>query len=365
MTGTMVSPPLASYDADRAFGGYTLFAPSCDPPTTDQTGTIYLIDIDGRPVHRWHVGTALQSHCQLLPNGNLLYPTRDRSRIQEAGLRELEPDGTVVWEYHCRIDHDFFVAPNGHRFLHTITDHLAPAVGPELTRHPYVIEIDREKRCHWEWRGDEHVAELKTLLSDASWQAVRERIVQDYPFDWAHNNTLQRIPANATHESERDGDEDPIFRPGNLMFSYRSVNLIGVIDYPSGEIVWAWGPDVLDGQHLPHVLENGNVLLFDNGTERGWSRVIEVNPVTEAIEWEYTGSPKESFFSPYISGARRLPNGNTLICEGSKGHLFEVTEEGDVVWSFVNPYHAAHDRGSIYRCQRYTESEVAPLLTAR
>ena len=44
MTGTMVSPPLASYDADRAFGGYTLFAPSCDPPTTDQTGTIYLID---------------------------------------------------------------------------------------------------------------------------------------------------------------------------------------------------------------------------------------------------------------------------------------------------------------------------------
>ncbi len=358
----MVEPPLASYDEDRAFGGYTLFAESCDPPSSGRTGTVYLIDVGGRPVHRWHVETALQSHCQLLSNGNLLYPTRDRSRIEEAGLRELDPAGNVVWEYHCRIDHDFFVAPDGHRFLHTITDHVAPAVGPELTRHPYVIEIDRKKNLHWEWHGDEHLAELEAQLGEDTWNAVRERIEQAYPFDWAHNNTLQRIPENETFERERESDERPIFRPGNIVFSYRSLDVIGVIEYPSGEIVWAWGPDELDGQHLPHVLANGNLLIFDNGTERGWSRVIELNPRTEEIEWEYTGSPKDAFYSPYISGARRLPNGNTLICEGSKAHLFEVTPDGDVVWSFVNPYGSAHDRGSIYRCQRYTDAEVAPLL---
>ena len=82
-----------------------------------------------------------------------------------------------------------------------------------------------------------------------------------------------------------------------------------------------------------------------------------------AIEWEYTAEPRESFFSPYISGAQRLPNGNTLICEGSKARLFEVTGEGEVVWDFVNLHRAPDSRGAIYRCLRYSPSEVAGLLT--
>ncbi|MBT4940429.1 MAG: aryl sulfotransferase, partial [Rhodospirillaceae bacterium] len=71
----------------------------------------------------------------------------------------------------------------------------------------------------------------------------------------------------------------------------------------------------------------------------------------------YAGSPRLSFYSPHISGMQRLANGNTLICEGGKGCIFEVTPEGEVVWEYVsdtwthNP--AQGDVNWIFRAYRY------------
>ncbi len=111
------------------------------------------------------------------------------------------------------------------------------------------------------------------------------------------------------------------------------------------------------------MLANGNVLIFDNGTLRGYSRVIELNPLTETIEWEYVADPKEAFFSAAISGAQHLPNGNTLICEGGRARLFEVIPDGEIVWEFINPYRHENGRPVIYRCLRYSPEYVAPLLS--
>ncbi len=93
-------------------------------------------------------------------------------------------------------------------------------------------------------------------------------------------------------------------------------------------------------------MENGNILIFDNGTHRldhpiPHSRVIEVDPATKEIVWSYQEHYPFDFYSPLISGAQRLPNGNTLICEGSFGRIFEVTMEREVVWEYVNPYFVA------------------------
>lgn len=359
----MAPAGLGTYDPDRAYDGYTLCCESYDDPSESggSGGEIHLLDMEGRSVHQWQVETALQSFCELLPNGNLLYPTRDRSNLANAGVRELDPESNVVWSYHCRIDHDFQVLDDDRFLFHTISDYLAPNIGPELTRHPYLIEVDRAKDVHWEWRGDEHYEELGEHLSPSAWKYVQDRIATDYAFDWAHNNTAQVIPENEAYDPD-GGELARRVEPGNIVFSYRSVDVIGTIDYPSGEIVWAWGPDEIDGQHLPHVIENGNVLLFDNGTRRVWSRVVELDPLTEEVVWEYTSEPKEDFFSPFISGARRLPNGNTLICEGAKTHLFEVTPEGETVWSFTSPFSNHDSRGTIYRCQRYDLEYVQPLL---
>ena len=45
-----------------------------------------------------------------------------------------------------------------------------------------------------------------------------------------------------------------------------------------------------------------------------------------------------SFAGMFISGNQRLPNGNTLICSGPTGHIFEVTEDKEVVWEYINPH---------------------------
>ena len=110
----------------------------------------------------------------------------------------------------------------------------------------------------------------------------------------------------------------------------------------------AVGPGEIAHQHDPSLLDNGNILLFDNGAHRqdgscvSYSRVIEVNPTTNKIEWEYKANPPQSLYSALISGCQRLPNGNTLICEGLKGRVFEITMDGEIVWEYRSPFYALH-----------------------
>jgi hypothetical protein len=133
-------------------------------------------------------------------------------------------------------------------------------------------------------------------------------------------------------------------------------------------VIWKLGSPPLAQQHDPRPLPNGNLLIFDNGPHRRdhpapYSRVIEVDPRTRAIVWEYRDQSLFDFFSPYISGAQRLANGNTLICEGCDGRIFEVTAGGDVVWEYVSP-HFAHAAGRpglnnwVFRAFRYTPEEI-------
>jgi hypothetical protein len=57
-----------------------------------------------------------------------------------------------------------------------------------------------------------------------------------------------------------------------------------------------------------------------------------------AALWTYTSTPPESLYSAIISSAQRLPNGNTLICEGSpSGTFHEVTDQDSLVWLYVSP----------------------------
>jgi outer membrane protein assembly factor BamB len=144
-------------------------------------------------------------------------------------------------------------------------------------------------------------------------------------------------------------------RKGDLLFCIRNLNLIGILGLDEERIVWTWGPDTLDRPHQPTVLDNGNILVFDNGThKRKHSRVIELDPSTGEIVWLYESSPPEAFFSKLRGSNQRLANGNTLITESDRGHVFEVTPEGETVWDFWN-FETNEDglRSVIYRMTRY------------
>jgi len=139
--------------------------------------------------------------------------------------------------------------------------------------------------------------------------------VDDWLADFAlpHQNTLSLMPN------------------GDFLVSFRQTSVIGIVDKAIGRFTWKWGPGQISHQHHPTYLpESGRILLFDNGAHRrgvNYSRVIEVDPETNAIAWEYRGAPPISFYSYNISSAERLPNGNTLICEGAPGRIFEVTPD--------------------------------------
>jgi hypothetical protein len=120
----------------------------------------------------------------------------------------------------------------------------------------------------------------------------------------------------------------------------------------------------------------GNILVFDNGGAAGYgspnpgsvngvgnairpnSRVLEFNPVTLELVWQYSaaaaGEDATSFFSHYISSAQRLPNGNTLINEGAGGRIFEVTPKYEIVWEYVSPYFSEIKaiQNGVYRAYR-------------
>ena len=141
---------------------------------------------------------------------------------------------------------------------------------------------------------------------------------------------------------------------------------MAIINKQTKEFDWALQDYEFGQQHDVQMLPNGNILFFANGAipvgyhgpEVG-SRVIELDPKTNEIVWEYVGDPPRSFFSWFISGCQRLPNGNTLICEGLWGRLFEVTPEKEIVWDYSSPFFVEYDHPAYYnnnvvfRCYRY------------
>jgi len=171
-------------------------------------------------------------------------------------------------------------------------------------------------------------------------------------FDIMHTNSIQVI----------DRDIFGFCKKGDMLISILKLNLIAIVNPDKDELVWAWGTDELDAQHHPTLLENGNILIYDNGSSRGFTRIIELNPLTGRIVWQYKANPPENFFSKIRGSCQRLPSGNTLITESGKGRVFEVNKENEIVWDFYNPALNEKNRmrGAIYRMTRITDSKNFP-----
>jgi uncharacterized repeat protein (TIGR01451 family) len=156
--------------------------------------------------------------------------------------------------------------------------------------------------------------------------------------------------------------------------SVRNLNAVAIVDRVSGDIVWVL-TDSTRGQHTTHMLPDdmpggGNILLFDNGWTGNWSlvpnryhsRVVEIDPVTMSFPYVYTaessGYPKETFFANIMSGAQRHSNGNTLIAASKWGRIFEVTDSGELVWEYLNPFYGNNNR--VYRAYKVPLDWAAP-----
>ncbi|TNE65673.1 MAG: hypothetical protein EP335_05190 [Alphaproteobacteria bacterium] len=318
--------------------------------TSGDAPAAYLIDADGNLLHEWRrpfssfheAGDGGPEHPQpdefvhfrharVLPNGDLIALYEGTGDTPYGyGLVKLDKDSNILWKYTGCAHHQFDIAPDGRIFVltHAIIDQPAPVFGnlatPRIEDYLVILSPDgREQK--------------KIALLDAVGRSKYRQLVyavsEFSKADPLHTNTVAYIDA----ESARNF---AVGQEGQILLSFREIHSIAVLDPVTDELVWVAKGGWM-GQHDPDILPNGNILLFDNfgnfNAPEGKSRVIEFNPVTMEIVWQYKGTPDAPFESVIRADQQRLANGNTLISESSGGRILEVTREGEIVWEFVNP----------------------------
>lgn len=356
---------------DRINQGYTLITPLNTQNNLNQKGYVYLIDLYGRAVHQWE--TQLPPfHARLKPDGNLVVAliTPAENKNSPGGgrtglIQELAWNGGVVWEYkNDKLHHDFDVLPNGNIAAltwETVPQEIADNIRGGLKGTDYqgavwadaINEIDRSGNIIYSWRTSEHLDPTQNSLGPLTTRA-----------EWTHSNSIQHLEKNPLTGSEA------------YLLSLRHLNKVVMIDRASARIIWESPKNLVSYQHDATLLDNGNILIFDNNHFQKQnaklvygSRVVEVNPNTNQVVWEFMNGKsaleKASFSASIVSGAQRLPNGNTLITNGVDGHIFEVTPQNGLVWDMINPYPAsrfgAFPSRALFKGRRYSASEASQL----
>jgi len=329
---------------DKAAAGFTLFAPLLQR-------RVYLIDMAGEVAHQWDIPGQPGNYAHLQPNGNLLLATwveggPDGVAARGGLIQEIDWDGNVVWAHKdVTQHHDFRRCANGNVIYlswELMPEEAAARVqgGAPGSEHKdggiwgdYIREVNAEGETVWDWRIWEHLE------------------IENYPLthtgrrhEFGHSNTIAPI-----------GDD-------RVGICCRYLDWVGVIDRASGNLVYERHEPDWGGPHDFQSLDNGNYLIFANRNAqvpRG-SKIVEWDPTTNETVWEYWGNPSHTFDSHYISGCQRLWNGNTLICEGLWGRLFEVTPDGEIVWEYISPFTSNEhegmstgDQSTIFRAYRY------------
>lgn len=368
------------YDPARCFNGYTLWS-SLETIMTgadkagDFPGKTYLMDMHGNTVHEWTLPFP-PFYAYLLPDGHLLAglrctedPDGQRPGLPPHGMggtlgwiMELDWEGNIVFQHKdLASHHDFKKLPNGN-YIYVAWERLDEASarkvrgGMKGTEHAdgaiwsdVLREVDPQGRIVWEWRAHEHLDFEKDAIGPIH---TRE--------EWSHINDLW------------------VCENGDIVSSSRHLDEVLRIERKTGDIVWRWGSPLyidedgvqmrhsdstLGGPHDAHIIPEGlpgagNMLCYDNGMYTYRSRAVEVDVETGEVVWQSTKAPSyiqgRVPFSPYISGARRMANGNTVICEGANGHFYEVTPEQDVVWDWWRPVPGDNPTAwAVFRCFRY------------
>jgi hypothetical protein len=374
--------------------GQILFAPM------DST-TTYLIDRNGTVNHTWPSAYLPGEGVWWMGDGTILRTIKDDLSGHGGtggGIQEIQWDGTLLWDYRCNTNgnlshHDAKSLPNGDVLLivwETKTRDEAIAVG----RNPdhllgdtfipdKIIEVKPTGPTRgtvvWEWHVWDH------LIQDYDSSKANYGVVGDHPelvdinygslawvTDWMHTNSV---------------DYNQSF--DQIMISVHNFNEIWVIDHSTtseeaaghtggrsgkgGDLLYRWGNPLayqrgassdqkLFFQHDATWIKSGcpgagGILIFNNGFNRPdgyYSTVDEITPPVNndgeyylapgaaygppTETWTYIANPPTSFYSSFLSGAQRISNGDTLICNGEHGKFFEVTPQGDTIWEYTNPY---------------------------
>ncbi len=400
---------LISYDPAKTQDGYTLMIVMMATQFNPDRGAAILIDMEGNEIHRYTtaVGGGVLPGAGLLPGGSILGMDITMVPGEQSWAEVIQEawNGDVIWSYSNweNMDGIGWVARQHHDLIRegSAVGYYAPNQSVKVTEGNTMIlahaddtlsippdcsvDILDDIIYEVDWEGNQ--------TSFPVWRAIDHK--DEFGFDeaaftdlcraggdWLHVNTISRLGPNRWY------DEDPVtyshFHPDHIILDSRHAGFIIIIDHLTGAVVWRVGPDYSPGQpwdglgmlvgiHNAHMIQKGlpgagNILVYDNGGMSGWgsgsstydfnkytryySRVIEFDPVTLELVWEYSKPLGDRMSNSFIiSNAQRLPNGNTLITNGVPGQLLEVTPAKEVVWEYRNE-HAVENGLSVYRSNR-------------
>ncbi len=379
---------LFQYDIGSS-DGYTLFSPNKNT---------YLIDNCGKRVHSWQSNYNSGKSVYLLEDGSLLRTCYITNSIFSGGgsggrIERNDWNNNLLWSYDFSNTtyyqhHDIEPMPNGNilvlcweykSLIDVILSGRDPSAIADNELWPsYILEIEPQGsngiNIVWEWHLWDH------LVQDFDPSKINYGTVASHPElldinfykgdgkkDWLHCNSID-------YNEELD----------QIVISSRALNEFYIIDHSTttleaathvggnygkgGDILYRWGnpkgydngtstDQKLFGQHNVHWIDDnlqdaGKLMLFNNGLGRGFSSIDIVSPPTDgngdyfltnntfgplSPEWTYTDINPTDFYASYISGAQRLPNGNTLICDGAHGTFFEIDASNSQVWKYINP----------------------------
>ena len=414
---------LLYWDTNQTCDGYTFFGVG---------GITRLIDMEGRVVHTWPIGT----NPHMLDDGSVLDASKD-DPSGFAGFEQVSWDGSTVWSYtetrtNYAPHHDFvrifnpklgtnttlYIANKSISSNECIALGCDPANGSTYStaQMDAIVEVDMAGNIVWEWRFVDHL--IQDFDAAKSNYVGGGKTIADYPGrlnvnipgqpvqrDWLHcnaldyNQALDRIVINSVR------GEFYVIDHGNTFIAGDPTGSIALAASSAGDFLYRFGdPARYEQGDPPSILTNwtesttgnkqiggshhiswipaglpgaGHFLVFNNSQylfeHTQASYIFEINGYLDAgtndtgvyvnppdadydawpapgpntdkapkrmsrqIVWHYASKSSHGMFSHIGSGAQRLPNGNTLICADTEGHIIEVTPDGDAVWEYIYP----------------------------
>jgi len=392
-------------DTTQASKGYTLLSPM-------QSTSTYLINNDGRVVHKWSNSKYTPGRSvYLLQNGHLLRTgsVRNDSVFTGGGdggrIEEFTWGDTLVWSFNYSsttytAHHDIRRLPNGNILVlacekKSLNEMMTAGFDSSrfqsdlLTRKyimpEYLVEVQPTYpsggNIIWQWHVWDH------LIQDFNPAKQNYGVVRNHP---------ELVCTLGSLDSVGGGGSQPIFwnhanaidynsKFDQIIISCRNSSEIWVIDHSTttaeaaghtggkygqgGDLLYRWGNpkcyrmgtsanQKLFQQHNVSWIDStstggGDMLCFNNGEGRKYTSADQFTPPVDSrgfysreagkafgpsnLTWTYAATPPTSFYCTDLGGAARLTNGNTLLCNGIVGQLFEVTPDGQTVWKYVNP----------------------------
>jgi Arylsulfotransferase (ASST) len=361
LQGYAPAPPFKNvvyYNHHLALNNYNLFISAHAPQAA-------VLNMNGQILHQWHFSCASipninKEFCpdywvkaHVLDHGELI------AMVPYLGLIKLDKDSKLIWYAKGIFHHDFDIDSNGDIYAFSMaksTLNNTPIIMNKVSIYSKSGILIKELSLYDLFKKYPDPSYIKRIENPA--KSTEQSYAPYGQGDVFHANSIQII----TKEEARHSG---IFKEGQLLLSVREMGLIMAVDPSLEKIVWLMDAGIWHkGQHSAKLLNNGNILVFDNFYTNTLSRVIEFNPLSRKVIWDFQ-NPKDRFFSGLIGECYRLPNNNTLITESTNGHTFEITPDKKIVWDFYNPHRAGKDNELIavtYQLERLDRNTILKWL---